>query len=195
MNNTKLKDCFTLECVTILYQLLSDYDNRFFTYNDISITESELYINIIGNSGDRIISPVYSTILNTDTISDKNTFTANMIFHKFIKRWDSILSSLLVNYSAFDTSKKVSSNTIISNANTKTNFDLFANENLNTQIKQNERENVVKNDNTLTNSTTVTSYDNLDFNKAIEDYIKSTSFNIIDVIIEDIVKFLTIDIM
>ena len=195
MNSNKLKDCFTLECVTILYQLLSDYDNRFFTYNDISITEGELYINIIGKSGDRIISPVYNTILNTDTISDKNTFTANMIFHKFIKRWDNILASLLVNYSAFDTSKKVSSNTIISNANTKTNFDLFANENLNTQIKQNERENVVKNDNTLTNSTTVTSYDNLDFNKAIEDYIKSTSFNIIDVIIEDIVSFLTIDIM
>lgn len=188
----------TFDLAEKIYNAIYGYNSNFFKYatvQDINAFDFKIILSCTG--GEKVISPVLAEILNTD-FSDlsitQNEYIAQIVLKYHAKRWDNILESLHKQYDVFSRSKKQSVQTVGNTSETVTNFDIYANESIDSQIKANDKENTINLESELNNNTVVTDYNLHSFDEAFRDFIKSTKYNIIDIIIKDIINFLCCDV-
>lgn len=188
----------TFDLAEKIYSAIYDYNPNFFKYSTISDIDSfDFKILLSAEGGSKSISPILDNIIHTD-FSDisitQNEYIAQIVLKYHIKRWDMILESLHKQYDVFSRSRKETVQTVNNQTETVTNFDIYANESINSQIKANDKENTINGDSEMLNNTVVTDYNLHSFDEAFKDFIKSTKYNIIDIIIKDIIKFLCCDV-
>lgn len=188
----------TFDLAEKIYSAIYDYNPNFFKYSTVSDIDSfDFKILLSAEGGSKSISPILDNIIHTD-FSDisitQNEYIAQIVLKYHIKRWDMILESLHKQYDVFSRSRKETVQTVNNQTETVTNFDIYANESINSQIKANDKENTINGDSEMLNNTVVTDYNLHSFDEAFKDFIKSTKYNIIDIIIKDIIKFLCCDV-
>ena len=107
-------------------------------------------------------------------------------------RWLKIHTSLSKNYTAFDNEMELLTSNQQIDTNTTNNFDIY--DSLNNSIKVDNKENSIVDKIEKTDTIQKSKSNIKDFNHAIKNFISSTEFNIDDVIVNDIVKILTLDV-
>lgn len=191
-------DVLTFDLAEKIYNAIYNYNSNFFKYSTVSdINAIDFKILLSCDGGIKTISPVLAQIVKTDFTDlsiTKNEYIAQIVLKYHVKRWDRILESLHKQYDVFSRSKKQSVQTVGNTSETVTNFDIYANESINSQIKANDKENTINLESELNNNTVVTDYNLKSFDDAFKDFIKSTKYNIIDIIIKDIISFLCCDV-
>lgn len=194
-NIETFRDLYTEAFNKVMYESLNSHNSGYFTKNNISINESEFYFMVLAAGKDRLVCDFVKLVMDSNNIANPYQYMTDIIIHKHCNKWDKILENLNAEYSAFDLTKKQYTAHTITDNDVTTNFDLFANESLNSQVLANDKENRSENDIEITSNNSVTSYEKINFTEALKNFIEASKINIIDIIIDDIYDMCTLNIM
>lgn len=177
----KFENFFTMEFSQGLYHTIQMHDL-------LNIDSTSFYFSVLSLGKCKECSPLVDLCIeqnNTEVLQ-------NICIQKNLDRWLKISTSLNKNYTAFDNEVELITANQKIDTSTTNNFDIY--DSLNNSVKVDSKENTIT-DNVSKTDTLQKSKSNIkDFNTALKNFIDSTEFNINDVIVNDIVKILTLDI-
>lgn len=155
--------------------LLTEYDNNEFYLMSLSLGENKALTNIC----------------ETATNSEQLNILPNLFIKKYKDRWNKINNSLQVQINAFQNVETIAS-TRQNALHSENNYDYFGNES--NEVTTNDKLNT--GDNTLSEniSNIKTVNKNIDYNTAMNNFLKVTEISLTDIILNDLIDFLTIDI-
>lgn len=177
----KFEKFFTMEFSDDLYHTIQQHDL-------LNIDSTSFYFSVLSVGKCKECSPLVDLCIEQNNTS----VLQNICVQKNLDRWLKIHTSLNKNYTAFDNEIELLTSNQQIDTNTTNNFDIY--DSLNNSVKVDNKENSIVDKIEKTDTIQKSKSNIKDFNHAIKNFIDSTEFNTDDVIVNDIVKILTLDV-
>ena len=174
---------FTLEVSSVFLakiqenELLTDFDN------------SEFYLFAMSCGRDRDVSDI---VVSSNDLENGISILANLFVKKNLDRWQKINNSLSASISAYELSSATTTSTHNTETHDTNNFDYYGSESNVTETKDKLNTSDSTHDTSITE--TRTARNNINFDNALNNFIKATKKSLIDIIVSDLIDFLTLDI-
>lgn len=174
-------DFFTQNFSDALYSEISRHDL-------LRLDNTSFYLLVLSIGTNRTVSPLVEMCIEKN-LTNK---LIDICLQKNLDRWEKVQTSLSKNYTAFDNEIELLTSNQQIDTNTTNNFDIY--DSLNNSVKVDNKENSIVDKIEKTDTIQKSKSNIKDFNHAIKNFIDSTEFNTDDVIVNDIVKILTLDV-